>query len=48
MSYTILRFSKQKGNPARAIQAHHEREKEIYKSNIFLKASAIHRLRMQL
>ncbi len=33
MSYTILRFSKQKGNPARAIQAHHEREKEIYKSN---------------
>ena len=33
MSYTILRFSKQKGNPARAIQVHHEREKEIYKSN---------------
>jgi len=33
MAYTILRFAKQKGNPARAIQAHHEREKEKYKSN---------------
>lgn len=33
MAYTILRFSKQKGNPARAIQAHHEREKDKYKSN---------------
>ncbi len=32
-SYTILRFAKQKGNPARAIQAHHEREKDTYKSN---------------
>lgn len=33
MAYTILRFAKHKGNPARAIQAHHEREKEKYKSN---------------
>lgn len=33
MAYTILRFAKQKGNPAHAIQAHHEREKEKYKSN---------------
>lgn len=33
MAYTILRFAKHKGSPARAIQAHHEREKEKYKSN---------------
>lgn len=33
MPYAILRFSKHKGHPARSIQAHHEREKETYKSN---------------
>lgn len=33
MAYTILRFAKHKGSPARAIEAHHEREKEEYKSN---------------
>ena len=33
MAYAILRFSKQKGNPAKAIQAHHERQKEKYLSN---------------
>lgn len=33
MPYAILRFSKHKGNPARSIQAHHEREKALYKSN---------------
>ncbi len=33
MTYTILRFAKQKGNPAHMIQAHHEREKEKYFSN---------------
>lgn len=33
MSFAILRFAKQKGNPARPIEAHHERKKEAYKSN---------------
>lgn len=33
MTYTILRFAKQKGNPAHMIQAHHERQKEKYFSN---------------
>ncbi|HBL81542.1 MAG TPA: plasmid recombination enzyme [Clostridiales bacterium] len=33
MAFVILRFSKQKGNPATKIEAHHERIKEIYKSN---------------
>lgn len=33
MSFIILRFAKQKGNPARPIEAHHERKKEHYKSN---------------
>ena len=33
MAYVILRFSKQKGNPATRIEAHHERTKEEYKSN---------------
>lgn len=33
MAYVVLRFSKQKGNPAARIEAHHERTKEEYKSN---------------
>lgn len=33
MAFVILRFSKQKGNPATKIEAHHERTKEEYKSN---------------
>ena len=33
MASVILRFSKQKGNPATKIEAHHERIKEEYKSN---------------
>ena len=33
MASVILRFSKQKGNPATKIEAHHERTKEGYKSN---------------
>lgn len=41
MAYTILRFAKHKGNPARAIQAHHEREKEKYKSNPDIKVDKI-------
>ena len=32
MASVILRFSKQKGNPATKIEAHHERTKEEYKS----------------
>ncbi|WNX83838.1 MobV family relaxase [Agathobaculum sp. NTUH-O15-33] len=31
--YTILRFEKHKGNPARPLEAHHERQKEKYASN---------------
>lgn len=31
--YVILRFAKHKGNPARALEAHHERQKERYASN---------------
>ena len=31
--YAILRFEKHKGNPARALEAHHERQKEKYASN---------------
>ncbi len=33
MAYAILRFSKQRGGSARALEAHHERKKEAYKSN---------------
>ena len=33
MAFLILRFAKHKGAPARAIEAHHERQKEHYKSN---------------
>ena len=33
MASVILRFSKQKGDPATKIEAHHERTKEEYKSN---------------
>ena len=33
MASVILRFSKQKGNPATKIEAHHERTKEEYMSN---------------
>ena len=33
MASVILRFSKQKGNPATKIEAHHERTKDEYKSN---------------
>ena len=31
--YAILRFEKHKGNPARPLEAHHERQKEKYNSN---------------
>ncbi len=31
--YAILRFAKHKGNPARPLEAHHERQKEKYSSN---------------
>ncbi len=31
--YAILRFTKHKGNPARPLEAHHERQKEQYASN---------------
>lgn len=31
--HTILRFEKHKGNPARPLEAHHERQKEQYDSN---------------
>lgn len=31
--YAILRFEKHKGNPARLLEAHHERQKEKYASN---------------
>ena len=31
--YAILRFSKQKGGGAGALEAHHERQKEQYASN---------------
>lgn len=31
--YAILRFEKHKGNPARPLEAHHERQKERYASN---------------
>ena len=41
MPYTILRFAKHKGNPARAIQAHYEREKDKYKSNPDIKTDKI-------
>ena len=33
MPYAILRFAKMKGGPARALEAHHERKKEKYRSN---------------
>ena len=31
--HAILRFEKHKGNPARPLEAHHERQKEQYTSN---------------
>lgn len=31
--YAILRFEKHKGNPAKPLEAHHERQKEKYASN---------------
>ena len=31
--HAILRFEKHKGNPARPLEAHHERKKEQYASN---------------
>ena len=31
--HAILRFGKNKGNPARPLEAHHERQKEQYASN---------------
>jgi hypothetical protein len=31
--YAILRFSKHKGGAGRALEAHHERQKEKYASN---------------
>ena len=32
--HAILRFAKHKGNPARPLEAHHERQKEQYASNL--------------
>ena len=31
--HAILRFEKHKGNPARPLEAHHERQKDKYASN---------------
>ena len=42
MASVILRFSKQKGNPATKIEAHHERTKEEYKSNPDIDISKSH------
>ena len=42
MASVILRFSKQKGNPATKIEAHHERTKEEYKSNPDIDTSNSH------
>ena len=42
MASVILRFSKQKGNPATKIEAHHERTKEEYKSNTDIDTSKSH------
>lgn len=42
MASVILRFSKQKGNPATKIEAHHERAKEEYKSNPDIDTSKSH------
>ncbi len=42
MASVILRFSKQKGNPATKIEAHHERTKEEYKSNPDIDTSKSH------
>ena len=33
MPYAILRFAKMKGGPAGALEAHHERQNEKYRSN---------------
>ena len=33
VQHAILRFEKHKGNPARPLEAHHERQKEQYASN---------------
>ena len=33
--HAILRFEKHKGNPARPLEAHHERQKEQYASNVY-------------
>ena len=42
MASVILRFSKQKGNPATKIEAHHERTKDEYKSNPDIDTSKSH------
>ena len=42
MPYAILRFQKHGGNPARSIEAHHERKKEAYKSNPDIDPSRSH------
>ena len=42
MASVILRFSKQKGNPATKIEAHHGRTKEEYKSNPDIDTSKSH------
>ena len=42
MASVILRFSKQKGNPATKIEAHHERTKEENKSNPDIDTSKSH------
>ena len=42
MPYAIMRFAKCKGGPAGAIQKHHEREKERYRSNPDIDLSRSH------
>ena len=39
--HAILRFEKHKGNPARPLEAHHERQKEQYASNPDIDTRAI-------
>ena len=40
--HAILRFEKHKGNPARPLEAHHERQKEQYASNPDIDKSRSH------
>ncbi len=43
--HAILRFEKHKGNPARPLEAHHERQKEQYASNPDIDTSRSNRTR---